>query len=60
MIIGAVMWLLGSLFILITMESEDENDPKPHMVLAGFWPFITLWLIIQEISSIISNRDEEE
>lgn len=58
--IGAVMWLLGSLFILITMESEDENDPRPHFVLAGFWPFITLWLIFQEITGRKTDTDEDE
>ena len=45
-----VLYLLGSLFILQFLQSED-NDPYSMkiIILALTWPFYTLFLIIHDI-----------
>jgi hypothetical protein len=48
MILAAILWLLGSLFILMTMEAEQE-DQTPIVILAFAWPLFTVVIMIQHL-----------
>ena len=48
LMIAAILWLLGSIFVLITMEAES-GESKPILLLAAFWPFFTCIMIYQMI-----------
>lgn len=43
------IYLLGSVFVLTSFEPDEESGPAPLLVLSAFWPFITVWAVVQEM-----------
>lgn len=48
MILAAILYLLGSIFVLTFLEPE-ENYEKEIITLAIFWPFFTILAVVTEL-----------
>ncbi len=45
----SIMYLLAVVFILLLLEPSPDSGPWGLIKLAFLWPFVTVWMILQEI-----------
>lgn len=52
---AGILWALGMIFILTVLEPAEDTPPRNLVLLALFWPFYTVFLVVHDFFSKSDN-----